>query len=298
MPDAALAVVFAVFIWWFSTGVVLILNRLSTSAVRISQVASSALALAALAGLAHAARQPGVAGAYCAFTSALLVWGWNELSFLSGWITGPRRTPLPPQTAGWARFAASFQAVLWHELGILCTGVAVVAVTWDAPNQVGTATYLVLWVMRTSAKLNLFLGVRNLSEAFLPDHLAYMASFFRRRAMNPLLPVSVLAASAYLALLISQATHAGTSGADAVGYALVGTMLALAILEHLLLVLPLDPSAAWRWAIAKRGPAMQSQAYGKEKATGNKDTTASSVARTAPSGGVALDSHGKLLQIP
>jgi putative photosynthetic complex assembly protein 2 len=303
MPDALLAVVFAVFIWWFSTGVVLILNRLSTSAVRISQVASSALALAALAGLAHAARQPSVAGAYCAFTCALLVWGWNELSFLSGWITGPRRTPLPPRTAGWARFVASFQAVQWHELGILCTGIVVVGVTWDAPNQVGTATYLVLWVMRTSAKLNLFFGVRNLNEAFLPDHLAYLASFFRRRAMNPLLPISVLAASAYLALLISYATSAyatsaGTSATYAVGHALVGTMLALAILEHLLLVLPLDPSAAWRWAIAKRSPATQPHTPGKQPTTGNKDATAFSVARTTPSAGAALDSHGKLLQIP
>ena len=30
--------------------------------------------------------------------------------------------------------------------------------------------------MRTSAKLNLFLGVRNLSEEFLPPHLAYLAA--------------------------------------------------------------------------------------------------------------------------
>jgi putative photosynthetic complex assembly protein 2 len=296
MPDAVLAIVFAVFIWWFSTGVVLILNRLSTSAVRISQVASTALALAALAGLAHAARQPGVAGAYCAFTSALLVWGWNELSFLSGWITGPRRTALPPHTVGWARFAASFQAVQWHELGILCTGIVVVAVTWDAPNQVGTATYLVLWVMRTSAKLNLFLGVRNLSEAFLPEHLAYMASYFRRRAMNPLLPVSVLAASAYLVLLISQAADAGTSGSAAVGYALVGTMLALAILEHLLLVLPLDATAAWRWAIARRNPVDRPGTRDKKPAAQAKDNTAFSVARATPIGGAALDAHDKFFQ--
>jgi hypothetical protein len=37
-----------------------------------------------------------------------------------------------------------------------------------------------------------------------------------------------------------------------VGYTLVATMLALAIVEHFLLVLPLDTTALWRWAIRKR----------------------------------------------
>ncbi len=298
MRDTAIAVVFAVFIWWFSTGVVLLLNRLSANAVRASQITSSVLALAALGGLAHAARDSTQAGAYCTFTSALLVWGWNELSFLTGWITGPRRTALPANAVGWTRFITSFQAVQWHELGILCTGVAVVGITWGAPNQVGTATYLVLWVMRTSAKLNLYLGVRNLSEAFLPAHLAYLESFFRRRPMNLLLPVSVGAASAYLALIVSNANRLDTTAAQAVGYALVGTMLALAILEHLLLVLPLDATAAWQWAMAKRSAAQRSPGESPSLTHTSNDSTAFSVTRATPAGGAALDTHDKLFQIP
>ena len=307
MSDAALAIVFAVFIWWFSTGVVLILNRLSLKAVRASQISSTVLALAALAGLAHASRQTGIASAYCAFTCALLVWGWNELSFLTGWITGPRRTALPPGTVGWPRFVAAFQAVQWHEVGILCTGIVVVAVSWGEPNQVGTATYLVLWIMRTSAKLNLYLGVRNLSEAFLPDHLAYLASFFRRRAMNLLLPVSVAAASAYLALLVAHATDAQSSRADAVGYALVGTMLALAILEHLLLVLPVDATAVWKWALTRRSSVGEGVATARPASFGHttkpnlpapKEGTAFSVVRAMPTAGAALEAHDKLLQTP
>ena len=39
-----------------------------------------------------------------------------------------------------------------------------VALTWGGANQVGTWTFLVLWVMRLSAKLNVFLGVPNLTE--------------------------------------------------------------------------------------------------------------------------------------
>ncbi|MCX7225605.1 MAG: putative photosynthetic complex assembly protein PuhE, partial [Burkholderiales bacterium] len=213
---------------------------------------SSLLCAAALFGLAHTARQSSMTGAYCAFTCALLAWGWNELSFLTGWITGPRTTALPKGASGWFRFVESLRAVLWHELAILVVGVAILVMTWDAPNQVGTGTYLVLWVMRTSAKLNLFFGVRNLSEAFLPAHLAYLESFFRRRPMNAFFPFSVAAASVVLMMLVNFASSPFTSPAQVVGATLVCTLLALAIVEHLMLVLPLDTTALWRWAIRKR----------------------------------------------
>ena len=199
--------------------------------------------------LTHTARELNAAGAYCAFTCALLVWGWHELSFLTGWVTGPRKTALPSGTTGWPRFVQSVQAILWHELGIVAVGLAIVFITWGEPNQVGTMTFLVLWVMRTSAKLNLFFGVRNLSEEFLPPHLAYLQSFFRRRPMNPLLPFSVLGAAAVLVWMVLGATDPAATQAQVVGTALVGTMLALAIVEHLLLVLPIPSTALWRWAL-------------------------------------------------
>jgi putative photosynthetic complex assembly protein 2 len=290
MTDPAIAVLFAIFIWWFSTGIVLILNRMSRSAVSVSLLLSSLLGIAALVGVAHTAQQTGVAGAYCAFTCALLAWGWNELSFLTGWITGPRKIALAPGTVGWSRFVDSFRVVQWHELGILVVGLTIVAITWNAPNQVGTGTYMVLWVMRTSAKLNLFFGVRNLSEAFLPPHLVYLQSCFRRRAMNLFFPFSVLAASAYLVTLVSLATAAGNTTAQSVGYALVGTMLALAVLEHLLLVLPFDTTALWHWALRKRN--------GSIKPPPNNDSAAFSAAKATHSGSENLDPHDKLLQVP
>jgi putative photosynthetic complex assembly protein 2 len=224
---------------------------MSRTAVTMSLVISSALGLGALAGLAHTAQQSGVMGAYCAFTCALLAWGWNELSFLTGWITGPQKTAISKSTTGMPRFVASFNAVLWHELAILMVGLAIVALTWDAPNQVGTGTYLVLWIMRTSAKLNLFFGVRNLSEEFLPAHLAYLESFFKRRRMNAFFPFAVASASACLWLLVDFANQPMTTLSQTVGTVLVGTILALAIVEHLMLVLPLDTTALWRWAIRK-----------------------------------------------
>ena len=282
MNDVSIALGFAIFIWWFSTGIVILLNRMSRSAVSLSLALSSFLGVAALIGLAHTAQQTGVAAAYCAFTCALLAWGWNELSFLTGWITGPRTTALPRGAVGWQRFVQSLRAVLWHELAILLVGCAIVAITWDAPNQAGTGTYLVLWIMRTSAKLNLFFGVRNLSEEFLPAHLAYLESFFRRRRFNAFFPFAVTLACGSLWWLMAYASSPLVSPAQVVGAVLVGTMLALAILEHVMLVLPLDTTAMWRWALRKKKSKLISDAF---------DSNAAPV--LAPT----ADKHDKLFQI-
>ena len=288
MNSTALAGLFAIFIWWFSTGIVLLLNGMQRKSYRWSLLISSLLGLTALYALAHTARQTGTAAVYCAFTSALLVWGWHELSFLTGWITGPRTTPISSTLQGWPRFVQAVRAILWHELGIAAVGLFIVAITWGAPNQVGTWTFLVLWSMRTSAKLNLYLGVRNLSEAFLPPHLAYLQSFFRRRAMNLLFPFCVIAASGVLTLMVLHTLRASTPAAEVLGLTLVGAMLALAIVEHWMLVLPVSTTALWGWAMGQRKP-VRTQVAADTAPTHHKNAPR---AEAAPS---SLDPHDKLL---
>jgi putative photosynthetic complex assembly protein 2 len=249
LNDIRIAVVFAIVVWWASTGLVLLLDGMPRGTFRWSLVASSALAVAALFALSHTAQQSTVAGAYCAFTCALLVWGWHELTFLTGWITGPRREASPPGLTGWVRFSQAAQAVLWHEVGLLMVFAAIVAITWGAPNQTGAWTFAVLWVMRLSAKLNLYFGVRNLSEEFLPAHLRYLQSFFRRRRMNWFFPFPVAAATFVTIWLFHWSADPATPDGPSMGAALAGSLLALAVIEHWMLVLPINPSALWRWAL-------------------------------------------------
>lgn len=267
MSSPWIAIGFAVFMWWFCTGIVLLLDNLPRTTFRWSLFLSSALGVTALFGLAHTAGQDSLAGAYCAFTCALLVWGWHELTFLTGWITGPRRTPLRAGTEGWPRFRAAVGAILWHELAILAVGAAIVAITWGQANQVGTLTFVLLWVMRVSAKFNLFLGVRNLSEEFLPAHLAYMGSYFRRRPMNALLPWSVIGGIVWVTLLVIDVQAPGTSPAAVVGTTLVATLLVMAVVEHLLLVAPLPSTALWRWAMRRDVDAQPGQHTGPHACT-------------------------------
>jgi putative photosynthetic complex assembly protein 2 len=183
------------------------------------------------------------------FASALAVWGWHELTFLLGMVTGPRKTDCPPEARGWTRFACATLVVIHHEVALAATVLALAALTWGAPNQVGTQTFLVLWVMRLSAKLNVFLGVRNLTEQFVPEHLRYLRTYFRRARMNPLMPLSILAASFVVYRLAAAACSPDALAFEAVGHALVATILALAVLEHAFLALPLPDAVLWRWAI-------------------------------------------------
>ena len=259
MLELIVPVLFAVFIWWFSTGVVLLLNGMPRTTFRWSVLISSLLALTALYGLSHTAGKLNVVNAYCAFTCALLVWGWHELTFLTGWLTGPRQQACTA-ASGWPRFNQAVAAILWHELAILASGMLIAAITWNAANQIGLWTFLVLWVMRTSAKLNLFFGVRNLSEEFLPAHLTYMGSYFKRRPMNAFLPISIILSTLALVFIGFRAINSSTSTANTVGLILVGSMLAMAILEHFLLVLPLPSTALWRWAMRHRTPLVSTRA--------------------------------------
>lgn len=249
MSDLGLPVLYTLFAWWFSTGVILYLDGLPRRTFPLTLQVATLMLGAALYALVHTRNDTSVAGAYCAFTCALLVWAWQEIAFLLGVVTGPRRVACPPGATGWRRTGFALQAVLYHELALIVLALAVVACVGPGSNRVGIWTFMALWGMRQSAKLNIFLGVRNIGENFLPPHLRYMASYFRRAPMNPLFPVSVTLATGAAVLVWWTLLSGPVDPFHTAGLALVGTMLALGALEHWLLVLPLPTEALWRWGM-------------------------------------------------
>lgn len=249
MSDLALPVFYTLFAWWFSTGVILYLDGLPRRTFPLTLQVATVMLGAALYALVQTRNDTSVAGAYCAFTCALLVWAWQEIAFLLGVVTGPRRIACPPGATGWRRTGFALQAVLYHELALIVLAIAVVACVGTGSNRVGVWTFMALWGMRQSAKLNIFLGVRNIGDSFLPPHLRYMASYFRRAPMNPLFPVSVTLATGAAVLVWWTLVEGAADPFQTAGLALVGTMLALGALEHWLLVLPLPTDALWRWGM-------------------------------------------------
>ncbi len=144
------------------------------------------------------------------------------------------------------------ETVIYHELVLAASGLAVALAVAGGANRVGVWTFATLWIMRLSTKLNVFLGVRNLGENFLPDHLRYLATYFRRAPMNPLLPLSLVASGAVFAGIVASLVDPATGAFEATALTLVATLLALAILEHGFLVLPFDSLPLWRWGLASR----------------------------------------------
>ncbi len=254
MTDLVLTVAYTLFVWWFATGAILWLDGLPPRTYRYSLGVASLLLLGAVQLLSSSADDPSPIGAALAFTASLAVWGWLEMSFLMGFITGPRRTPCPPGARGLQRARYALEAVLHHEIALAAGAVLVAVATWEAPNSTGLWTFLILWAMRTSAKLNVFLGVRNLSENFLPDHLRYLQTYFSRRPMNLLFPWPVIAATTIATLLWRLAINADDGSHDAVSLGFLATLLSLAVLEHWFLVLPIPADALWRWGLSSRRP--------------------------------------------
>jgi putative photosynthetic complex assembly protein 2 len=236
---------YCLFIWWFATGLIVFLNNLPPRTFGLSFAAGSVVAGISLWRLADGSHDVSVAGAYAAFTYGVLVWGWHEMAFFMGFLTGPRKTACPAGATGWRHFSYGVSACLHHELAILATAVLVVALTRGAPNQVGMWTFMALWGMRQSAKLNMALGVLNLGEVFLPPHLTYLVSFMKRRRMNWLMPLSLAGGTALVMLLAHRIAEPSTTPFERAGLTCITTMLALAVLEHALLVLPVPYTLFW-----------------------------------------------------
>lgn len=253
MSDAALVVpvLATVVAWWGATGAIAWLCNRPASTYPVTLGGASALLAVSLYWLHASAADATPAGAAVAFAAALGAWSWLEITFLTGWLTGPRRAPCAAACGGPRHFVHAVQAILWHELAIAAVAALVVALTWHGTNRTGLLAFLVLWGMRSSAKLNLFFGVRNLGEAFLPERLRYLVSFFRRRPINLLFPVSVTVGSWLAVEFTDRALDAGAAHA-ATGYAMLATLCGLAMLEHWLMVLPLPPDALWRWSLRDR----------------------------------------------
>jgi putative photosynthetic complex assembly protein 2 len=243
-------VLYLLLLWWFTTGLILWLDRRGARTQRWSLIVAGALAAASFWATYVTRHQGSVAEAYVAFTAAVLIWGLVELAFLTGAVTGPSRLPCPDSARGWVRFKAAVNVLLYHEIALLLSALLLFALV--GVDGLAFQAFAALWIMRQSAKFNLFLGVRNPGEQFLPEHLDYLASYFRRRSMNLLFPWSVLALSFVAGTLLTQLLGMTPADPAATRLALLTTLVVLGLLEHWFLVLPVNIDALWGWSLRHR----------------------------------------------
>ncbi|MFK7869404.1 MAG: putative photosynthetic complex assembly protein PuhE [Roseobacter sp.] len=247
-------VLVALFAWWFSTGAILWVVKTTERGGPKARQRSVWLSLPLLFGgilVIWATKDTNASwSVYAAFFAALAVWGWIELAFLAGIITGPNTHPCPTGRPEWERFLRAWGTIAYHEMLLATACIAIFLFAWDGVNTFGMWTFGVLFFARVSAKLNLFLGVPKINIDFLPAALAHLPSHFRFRALNWLFPISITALTFAVACWLER-VHATTAPGALTGFALLTAITALALFEHWMMVLPIPDEKLWRWMIPR-----------------------------------------------
>ncbi|MEQ9241670.1 putative photosynthetic complex assembly protein PuhE [Roseovarius indicus] len=252
MSSPWVAALVALFVWWFSTGAILMVVRHADRAGRRARrmVTGAALPLLAVGvwGYERSLGASSTGAAYGAFLSALAIWGWVELAFLTGVITGPNPYPCPKGLPEWERFIRAWGTIAYHEMLLTSLLLAMWLYGAGAENTFGLWTFTILYLARISAKLNLYFGVPKINTEFLPEALAHLASHFRISRLNWVFPLSITALT-FAAACWLERVYASESAAQIAGFGLLFAITALALLEHWLMVLPLPDAKLWRWML-------------------------------------------------
>ncbi|MEM6761315.1 MAG: putative photosynthetic complex assembly protein PuhE [Pseudomonadota bacterium] len=257
----ALAVIYAFAVWWSSTQAIIWFVR---SAPRPA-LNAFALVLAILAAIlaVMSTQEASVHAAFVGFTAGIGIWASFEIAFLTGAILGYEAPARSNRLS--ARAWSAFQAIAWHEAALIATLAGLLIASIGTPNPTAAATFAALWIMRASAKLNLFLGVRNLCTEFLPGSVVHLSKHFRRSAMNGFFPFSVLSGTIAAAVLLRAAFDPASSPDHATASMLISTLVALGILEHWLMITPLSALDLWSGRDRRLGRAKLAQPLGKTR---------------------------------
>jgi putative photosynthetic complex assembly protein 2 len=239
-------------IWFVATGLIAWADNRERATFSTSLLIGSIAGIAGLLVILASSLSTQMWAVYLSFIGALMVWGWHELSFLTGASAGPRRGPSDPSLTGLARFRQAAATVMHHEVALAVTALLLISLSWNVPNQIGATVFVLMFGMRLISKINLFVGVPNSTSEMLPDQLAYLKTYFGPNRMTVLLPVSIAAIAGATVWFAKLALAAPVGSAEMVGASLITTLALLGVLEHLFLALPFRDGMLWGWALPKR----------------------------------------------
>jgi putative photosynthetic complex assembly protein 2 len=235
----AAAIAFVVVMWGLSTALIFWLDSLPPRTFPWSMAAASAVLAVCAILIWYWRADTSTTAVFGSFAAGLLAWGWTEMALYMGYVTGPRKQRCAEGCSGVAHFGHAVQANLWHELLVIGFALLIYA----SGNVTALWCFLMLWLMHLSARLNVFLGVRNISAEFVPEHMDVLKGFLRRRRMNALFPFSCFLLFTLIACLVWLPQTLSTVMAT--------TLAAIGLLEHILLMLPLPIEKLWHWSLSK-----------------------------------------------
>jgi putative photosynthetic complex assembly protein 2 len=232
------AIALVTVLWGVSTAVIFYLDSLPIRTFGKSMAAATLLLVGCAVVIWILRDATSTSAIIASFTASLLAWGWTEMALYMGYVTGPRKTRCAHGCSGAKHFGHAISANLWHEL----TVIGFAALIYLSGNVTALWCFMLLWLMHLSARLNVFLGVRNVSEEFVPEHMDILKGFLRRRSMNPLFPFSCVALVALAVWLIVQPQDLSIT--------MAATLVVIGLLEHALLMLPLPVERLWHWSLS------------------------------------------------
>jgi len=270
-------IVVVIVAWWLGTGLVLYMQQTIVTIRRPLILTLILVSAASLAAMLVSAQGSQPWQSYLGFFAAICLWGCIELSYYTGMISGVHKRRCPEKCTTGKRFRLALGASIWHEVSVLFVGGVVLTLLFGADNPVELYSFLVLWIMRWSAKLNLFFGVPNFNTDWFPKRLAYAHSYIRRAPITLFFPLSVVSACLIAAELISRSMT--SEYPEALITLLPGILLSLAILEHLFMALPIADSELWNRIFSRDDTESDTQASSATVDTATKPTQ-SAQART------------------
>jgi len=244
-------------IWFVATGLIAWADNRERATFSTSLLIGSVAGIAGLLVILISSLSAQVWAVYLSFIGALMVWGWHELSFLTGASAGPRRGPADPALTGVARFRQAAATVMHHEVALAVTALLLISLSWNAPNQIGATVFVLMFGMRLISKINLFVGVPNSTSEMLPEQLAYLKTYFGPSRMTLLLGLSIAAIAGATVWFAQVALAAPVGSAEMVAASLLTTLALLGVLEHLFLALPFRDGMLWGWAYPQRKAAVR-----------------------------------------
>lgn len=242
----ALVVVF----WWVATGLIIAMQR-SGATRGAAFVLATGLAMLGWREIRVSRDDHSALGVRRSFLGGALLWGWISVLFYGGLLTGIVPGAAVAAAPSWAAVPPAIGATLWSDLGCIALMLATVVGTRGAVNRTGMWALVIFWAVQQVAKLNVFFGVENPAANFLPPHLSYLAQFFGPPVNSLFLALSIAAVSVST-LFVAWRGRAATENGDRQAMVLYATILALAVLELMVLGIPLE-STPWDSFLKVRG---------------------------------------------
>ena len=244
-----LALTAAVALWWLLTGIALLCVHQAPSVRKWVLGVATVIAGTSFWILPETAATHSISSVLMGFLIGLLIWGWLELVYLMGYVTGPNKHQAPGGAPIAKRFMLALATIIYHEaLALTVIVLAFLQVGLEGNNLVTPLVLSVLWIMRCSTKLNLFFGVRHFNENWLPKSLNYITSFIVVGKNSALIVPTTFMATLLAAALFFGGLNAASPTAELTLY-LLAWVSTLAVLEHFFLMYPLGEHALWRWAV-------------------------------------------------